>query len=100
MKRYRKPVVFLLCALLVLTMGVQALERAAQRSLDRQKTRLEDALHRAAAACYASEGAYPPDVDYLRQHYGVQYEESRFVVIYQATASNLMPDITVLEQQP
>ena len=59
---------------------------------------LEESLRRSAVACYAAEGVYPPDLDYLEEHYGVQIDEKRFVVYYDAFASNMMPDITVLEK--
>ena len=47
---------------------------------------------------YAAEGVYPPDLAYLEEHYGVQIDEERFTVSYVVFGSNLMPDITVLEQ--
>lgn len=59
--------------------------------------RLEEALRRGCVACYAAEGVYPPDLDYLKEHYGVQVDETRYRVYYTVDASNLMPDITVLE---
>lgn len=62
------------------------------------KLRLERALRRSAAACYASEGFYPPDAAYLQEHYGLVYEEERYVVRYEYVAANLMPEITVLEK--
>ena len=73
-------------------------------SVDRQqgeegRQQLETALRRAAVACYAAEGVYPPTVEYLQQHYGVQIEEERYVVFYEIFANNLMPDITVLEKE-
>ena len=61
------------------------------------RTQLEQSLRRASAACYAAEGIYPPDLAYLEEHYGVQVDEERYTVDYRAFASNLMPDITVLE---
>lgn len=61
---------------------------------------LEDAIRRGCVACYASEGAYPPDLDYLKDHYGLQIDEERYTVRYRAFAENLMPDITVLENTP
>jgi len=61
---------------------------------------LEDALRRSAVSCYACEGFYPPDIGYLRENYGFMYDESRYVIHYQFTASNLMPDIAVMEVQP
>lgn len=62
--------------------------------------RLEDTLRQGCVACYAAEGAYPSDLDYLREHYGVQVDETRYTVFYSVFAKNLMPDITVLENEP
>ena len=64
------------------------------------RLQLEEALRRAAVACYAAEGVYPPDLAYLEEHYGVQIDEQRFAVDYTVFGSNLMPDITVLEKEP
>ena len=61
---------------------------------------LEETLRRSCVACYAAEGAYPPEVDYLTEHYGLQIDERRYTVRYMAFAENLMPDITVLENVP
>ena len=61
------------------------------------REQLEAALRRSAVACYAAEGVYPPTLDYLTGHYGVQIED-RYIVFYEIFASNLMPDITVLEK--
>lgn len=58
---------------------------------------LEEALRRSCAACYAAEGAYPPNLDHLKEHYGLQIDETRYIVFYCAVAENLMPDITILE---
>lgn len=82
-------------AVLVLFLtGISRLEQGKHRE---DKQLLEDALHRTAVACYASEGFYPPDVAYMQEHYGLQFDESRFSVRYEVFASNLMPDITVLD---
>lgn len=65
---------------------------------DEGREQLETALRRAAVACYAAEGVYPPTMEYLSEHYGVQIEEEKYIVFYEIFASNLMPDITVLEK--
>lgn len=83
----------LLCFLL----AVSRLERDRQAEGRQQ---LEDVLRRTAVACYASEGVYPPSVAYMQAHYALQYDEEAYVVHYQVVASNLMPDITVLERSP
>lgn len=66
---------------------------------EEEKRQLETVLQRASVACYAAEGIYPPNLTYLEEHYGVQIDEKRYVVTYDAVAANLMPDITVLEQE-
>lgn len=64
------------------------------------KQQLEQALRRTAVSCYASEGFYPPSVEYMQTHYGLRFEEENYVIRYERFASNLMPDITVLERSP
>ena len=64
---------------------------------EKGRQQLEDALRKAAVACYAAEGIYPPTLAYLTEHYGVQINESRYTVFYEVFADNLMPEITVLE---
>lgn len=73
------------------------------RNLDRDASaegakQLESSVRRSVMACYASEGVYPPDVDYLKGHYGLQVDESKYTVRYWAFADNLMPDITVIDK--
>ena len=58
---------------------------------------LEQTLRRGCVACYAAEGIYPPNLEYLEEYYGLQIDETRYTVHYSAFAENLMPDITVLE---
>lgn len=62
------------------------------------KQQLEEALRRAAVTCYAVEGVYPPNVDYMVEHYGLQIDSRHYVVSYTSFAENLMPDIMVLEK--
>ena len=61
------------------------------------KEQLEEALRRTAVSCYAAEGVYPPSLEYMEEHYGIRYDAEQYMVDYQVIASNLMPDITVLE---
>lgn len=74
--------------------GLRNLDQG-QETAGRQQ--LEDSIRRAAVACYASEGVYPPTLDYLKAHYGIQVDNSRYAVFYEVFAENLMPDITVVE---
>ena len=84
------------CALAIFFEGVGNFD---QNSGERSRRQLEETLRRAAVACYAAQGAYPPDLDYIEEHWGVQIDWSRYAVFYQVEGSNLMPDITVLERE-
>ncbi len=63
-----------------------------------EKAQLEEAIRRSVITCYATEGVYPPDFAYIKEKYGVLVDESRYLVVYDVFAENLMPDITVLER--
>lgn len=84
-----------LAVLLAFSLALSQLERGRQEA---GKQQLEDALRRTAAACYAAEGFYPPNVAYMVQHYGLQYDADAYRVHYEIFASNLMPEITVVEK--
>lgn len=71
--------------------GVDEAEKTAQ------KTMVTEAVYNAALTCYAVEGAYPLSLDYLREHYGLTYDENRYRVFYDAFSSNLFPTISVME---
>lgn len=57
---------------------------------------LKDAITKAAVQCYAIEGYYPPSIQYLEEHYDIRIDKTRYSVMYNGFASNVMPDITVL----
>lgn len=81
--------------LLFVAISVANLEQGRQAE-DLQQ--LDQALHRTAVACYATEGVYPPDVAYMKEHYGLTYDENRYAVHYDLFASNIMPEINVIER--
>ena len=86
-------------AVACLLVFVFSLDSVQERQGAEGRQQLETALRRAAVACYAAEGVYPPTIEYLQQHYGVQIEEEKYIVFYDVFANNLMPDITVLEKE-
>lgn len=58
----------------------------------------EKSVRRAVIACYAEEGSYPPDIEYLKENYGLHVSD-KYVVYYDVFASNIMPNITVARKQ-
>ena len=64
-----------------------------------EKDLLEKALNRSITQCYALEGTYPNDLEYLETHYGLTYNKEHFFVDYQYIGGNLRPDITIIEKE-
>lgn len=91
-------ILFPVLAAAVLMFFLSALDNLKTGNGEEGKEQLEQALKRCAVACYATEGIYPPNVEYMKEHYGIQIDEERYLVMYEVFAENLMPDITVLEK--
>ena len=78
---------------------VQGVREAAEVS-DREGLRLaEQAVRQAAVSCYALEGTYPATYEELKASSGIAVDEEKYKVFYEIFASNIMPEITVLERQ-
>lgn len=96
---YKREIAIVLL-MLVLIAGVwMLLTRVGTSSGTAQTQFVVDAVHYAALTCYAVEGAYPTTLEYLRTHYGLAYDQDRYMVRYDAFGSNLMPDISVTEME-
>lgn len=63
------------------------------------KRNLEKSLNEAAVHCYAVEGRFPPSLDYLCETYSIYYDHDTYSVFYEIFASNMMPDITVIDKE-
>lgn len=59
---------------------------------------LTDAISRSAVQCYAIEGFYPPDIEYLEENYGLVVNHDKYVISYNVFASNIMPEIEVFNK--
>ena len=94
----RKGRLILLAAVALFFLSAVSRLENDRREAGRQQ--LETAVRRTAVSCYASEGFYPPDVAYMQEHYGLQFDEETYIIRYERPASNWMPDITVLERSP
>lgn len=94
----RDNVLTLVLFLAIAGVLVYGLNEAAVSSGTEAKRIAEESIRRAVISCYALEGSYPETYGYLRDHYGLQIDEDRFVVHYEIFASNIMPDIMVIER--
>ena len=89
----------LIIGLIMIAIFLFGVNYVSSSSLDKQQESLENAIMRDVAQCYAVEGSYPPSLDYLKDHYGLTYNEELFFVDYHAIGDNLMPDVTIIRME-
>jgi len=65
-------------------------------SAEESKNTLETAVRRAVVQCYAIEGMYPPNIEYLEKNYGLIVDHNNYIVHYEVFASNVLPDISII----
>ncbi len=82
----------------VLSFMLTAIPSAVESGRTEQMRVAEESVRRAMVTCYALEGRYPPNIAYLREHYGLQLSEETYAVHYEIFAENIMPEITVVER--
>lgn len=93
---YLRALTITLIVLSLLFSGaVMLLGYVEQTSEEAQIDLVRNAVRNAVLTCYAVEGAYPQDVEYLVDNYGLAYDQNRFLISYDAFASNIFPDIRV-----
>ncbi len=90
------PIISVIIFASIVFVFVMAVEYSGRSSIEKQQESLENAISRDIVQCYSIEGMYPPDLEYLEQHYGLTYDKSIFFVDYQPIAGNLYPDYTVI----
>jgi hypothetical protein len=86
-----------LFTLTIICLIIYGLNQAEQRGRSEGRRLLEESIRRAAVTCYAIEGSYPESISYMEKHYGVIVDTARYTVFYEIFASNIFPNITVLE---
>ena len=97
-KRNKKLLLWLAVGVLLLVWFVTAVTQLSSGQARQGAQQLEAAIRKAAVACYAAEGIYPPNLEYITERYGVRIQEDRYTVYYEIFADNIMPEITVLEK--
>lgn len=84
--------------LLILFLFVQGISSFSVSTRKRQKESLENAIMRNVTYCYTVEGSYPESLNYLKENYGLTYDEDLFFVDYRISGSNILPDVTIIER--
>ena len=94
-----KPFLSIAILLAFLFLFIGGLNSVSGRSDAEQLRSLEEAVRRNIVHCYTVNGFYPESLDYLMEHYPILYDDTRYSIHYQPVASNLMPDVTVMERK-
>lgn len=82
-----------ICFFVFLYIGTKNVFNSSSRET---KNILKTAVRQAVVQCYAIEGMYPPNIEYLEKNYGLIIDHKNFVVHYEVFASNILPDISVI----
>ena len=56
---------------------------------------LKTAIDKAITTCYAIEGVYPENIEYIEEHYGVVIDRDKYAVIYDILGTNIKPNVVV-----
>ena len=71
---------------------------AAQDSQSKESAAIEEVINKALLQCYALEGAYPADIYYLANNYGIILNEGDYFYYYEAYGANLFPTVKVIKK--
>ena len=88
--------VLVFCAMLILFWS--GFSRSARANSTQNLQVMRSAIQKAVVNCYAIEGVYPPDIEYLEDHYGIVLGNDKYVVHYELAGSNVMPSVEILER--
>jgi len=95
------PVILILALLIILAAGFgfwYAQTARAEGDIEGAAA-VKTAVEQSALQCYAVEGAYPPNVQYLQDNYGLMINHDKYYVTYEAFSTNLPPTIKVTERR-
>lgn len=82
--------------LLIMLLGVT---KFSEMSVEQDMELTLQAVRKAAVQCYADEGRFPANVEYLVRNYNINIDYDRFHVNYDCAAANVMPNITVFKNR-
>ena len=93
----RLLIVPLLFTAVVMVMIVFGLSQTEESNRAEGLRILEESIRRAVVLNYAVEGRYPESIAYVEENYGIVIDRTKYTVHYEIFASNLMPDLAVIE---
>lgn len=98
MERKRRIVTLIAMIAVIAGAALFAYSKAVDSTGRHEKAAIKDAVISSAVQCCSIEGNYPQDLEYLKVNYGLQIDGDKYIVVYEAVGSNVMPQVTVLEK--
>ena len=88
------PIIFTAAVMGMIVFGLRRTEESSKAEGTRI---LDESIRRTIVINYAIEGSYPESAAYLVENYGIHIDKSKYVVHYNIFASNIMPDVAVID---
>ena len=99
---YRKTLLKILaalCACVLIFSAYSSFNSKADQDISEESAQaIKEAIEHAALQCYVIEGAYPVNLQYLKENYGLNINEKNYYVVYDAYAENQLPDIRIVRK--
>lgn len=89
------PGIIFIIVMLLFVWGVNSISSTAD---EKEMETIKNAVVQSAVFCYGVEGSYPESVDYLKENYGLNYNEDKYIVEYEIFARNVRPQIRVMRK--
>ena len=92
-------IIGLTVTLLVIILIISGINQAKISINSNAKERLEQAIKNIEIQAYSIEGEYPHTIAEMEEKYGLRYNKERFFVDYDIIASNILPDIFIVDKE-
>ena len=66
---------------------------------EQRRSNVKQSVMNGAVLCYSVEGFFPENLDYLKENYGLKYDEKRYLVNYEYVASDVCPSVMVYDSE-
>ena len=94
-----KIILSLSAFLLILFLFFQGINSLSCDTGQRQRKSFENAIMRDITYCYTNGREYPESLEYLKERYGLTYDEDLFFVDYRVSGSNIRPEVTIIDRK-
>ena len=75
------------------------LGRTRDASDEQRLLNVKQSVVNGAVLCYSVEGFYPDGLAYLKENYGLTYDEDRYLVHYGYISADIRPTVMVYEKE-